>query len=162
VIRLFTLVAAGLAVATLIGLIVLWPGDVESQVAQGIAVESEKATVQMVEEGLCTGLSGQQCQLATARIESGPEKGKRIQIQLDAGGFDPDVDPGDKTRVGGGGGHRVHAPGLRAPRPDADPRGTVRAGGARLRSLARRAVARRPRHQPWDRAAVRGSGDSGR
>jgi uncharacterized membrane protein len=99
VIRLFTLVAAGLAVATILGLIVLWPGNVESQVAQGISVESEKATVQKVEEGLCTGFSGQQCQLATAVIESGLEKGKRIQLQLDAGGLDPDVDPGDKIRV---------------------------------------------------------------
>ena len=97
--RLFTLVALGLAVATVVGLIVLWPGDVQSQVAQGISVESEKATVEKVEEGLCTGLSGQRCQVATARIESGPENGKRIQIQLDAGGFDPDVDPGDKIRV---------------------------------------------------------------
>jgi uncharacterized membrane protein len=99
VIRLFTLVAVALAVATLVGLIVLWPGDVESQVAQGISVESEAATVQKVEEGFCTGLSGQQCQLATARIDSGPETGKRIQIQLDAGGLDPDVNPGDKIRV---------------------------------------------------------------
>jgi uncharacterized membrane protein len=99
VIRVFTWAAAALAAATVVGLILLWPGDVESQIAQGIAVESEKATVEKVEEGLCTGLSGQQCQLATARIESGPEKGKRIQIQLDAGGFDPDVDPGDKIRA---------------------------------------------------------------
>jgi uncharacterized membrane protein len=99
VIRLFTLAAAGLAVATVIGLIVLWPGDVQSQVAQGVSVESEKATVEKVEEGSCVGISGQQCQLATARIESGPEKGKQIQLQLDAGGFDPDVDPGDKIRV---------------------------------------------------------------
>jgi uncharacterized membrane protein len=97
--RLFTLMAAGLAVATVIGLILLWPGDVESQIAQGVAVESEKATVEKVEEGLCTGFSGQQCLLATARIESGPEEGKQIQIQLDAGGFDPDVDPGDRIRV---------------------------------------------------------------
>ena len=66
--RLFTLVAVGLAVATVVGLIVLWPCDVQSQVAQGISVESEKATVEKVEEGLCTGLSGQRCQVATARI----------------------------------------------------------------------------------------------
>ena len=97
--RAFTLAAAALAVATVVGLILLWPGEVESQVAQGVAVESEKATVQKVEEGVCIGLSGQQCQLATARIESGPEQGKLIQLQLDAGGFDPDVDPGDKIRV---------------------------------------------------------------
>jgi uncharacterized membrane protein len=99
VLRLFTWVAGALAVATVAGLILLWPGHVESQVAQGVAVESEKATVEKVEEGLCIGFSGQQCQLATAQIESGPEKGKRIQLQLDAGGFDPDVDPGDKIRV---------------------------------------------------------------
>jgi uncharacterized membrane protein len=99
VLRLFTLAAVALAVATVIGLILLWPGQVESQVAQGVAVESEKATVTKVEEGPCVGFSGQQCQLATATIESGPEKGKRIQLQLDAGGFDPDVDPGDKIRV---------------------------------------------------------------
>ncbi len=97
--RAFTLVAAGLAVATVVGLVVLWPGDVETQIAQGVAVETEPATVTKVVEGLCTGLSGQRCQLATAKIESGREEGKRIQIQLDAGGFDPDVDPGDKIRV---------------------------------------------------------------
>ena len=57
--RLFTLIAAVLAAATLVGLILLWPGQVESQVAQGVAVESEKATVTTVEEGLCVGFSGQ-------------------------------------------------------------------------------------------------------
>lgn len=98
-IRLFTLVAAALALATVAGLILLWPGHVESQVAQGIAIESEQATVQKVEEGLCVGFSGQRCQLATARIDSGREKGKRIQLQLDAGGFDPAVNPGDHIRV---------------------------------------------------------------
>src|ERR671911_1957838 len=67
--------------------------------AAGLAVESQKATVEKVEEGSCVGISGQQCQLATARIESGPEKGNQIEIQLDAGGFDPDVDPRDKIRV---------------------------------------------------------------
>lgn len=97
--RALTLVAAGVAVATLAGVILLWPGDVETQVAQGVAVETEPATVTKVEEGFCTGLSGQQCQLATATIEGGREEGNRIQIQLDAGGFDPDVDPGDKIRV---------------------------------------------------------------
>jgi uncharacterized membrane protein len=97
--RFFTLVAALLAVATLVGLILLWPGQVESQVAQGIAVDSEKAKVDRVEEGFCAGFETQQCQLVKARIESGPEKGKRIEIQLGVGGLDPNVDPGDEIRV---------------------------------------------------------------
>ena len=72
--RAFTLAAAALAVATVVGLILLWPVEVDSQVAQGVAVESERATVQKVEEGVCIGFSGQQCQLATARIQSGPRR----------------------------------------------------------------------------------------
>ena len=97
--RAFTLVAAALAVATLAGLAVLWPGEIDSQVAQGIAVDSERATVERVEEQVCAGLSGQDCQLVTARLESGERAGGAIQIQLAAGGLDPDVDPGDRIRV---------------------------------------------------------------
>ena len=97
--RAFNLVAAALAVATVVGLLVLWPGQVESQVAQGIAVDSERANVDRVEEGFCAGFATQQCQFVKARIQSGPETGKRIEIQLSAGGLDPDVDPGDEIRV---------------------------------------------------------------
>jgi uncharacterized membrane protein len=97
--RAFNLVAAALAGVTVIGLILLWPGQVESQVAQGIVVDSETAKVDRVEEAYCAGFATQQCQFVKARIESGPEKGKRIEIQLSAGGLDPNVDPGDKIRV---------------------------------------------------------------
>ncbi len=98
-IRAFTLVTAALAVATVAGLILLWPGEIDSQVAQGIAVDTETAKVERVEETVCAGFSGQQCQLVTARVESGSETGKRIEIQLGGGGLDPDVDPGDRIRV---------------------------------------------------------------
>jgi uncharacterized membrane protein len=97
--RAFNLVAAALAVATVIGLVLLWPGHVESQVAQGIAVESHKAKVDRVEERFCAGFQTQRCQLVEATIESGPETGKRIDLQLSSGGLDPDVDPGDEIRV---------------------------------------------------------------
>jgi uncharacterized membrane protein len=97
--RAFTLVAAALAVATLAGLVLLWPGEVESQIAQGIAVETETASVESVKEQACPGFTGQDCQLATARFESGPETGKRVQVQLGGGGLDPDVDPGDEVRL---------------------------------------------------------------
>ena len=97
--RTFNLVTAALAVATLAGLVLLWPGEVDSQIAQGIAVETESATVERVEEGACAGFATQNCQLATARIESGPETGKSVEIQLGGGGLDPDVDPGDDIRV---------------------------------------------------------------
>jgi uncharacterized membrane protein len=97
--RTFTLVAAALAVATLVGLVLLWPGEVDSQVAQGVGTDSEKAEVVRVEEGFCAGFATQQCQIVSARIESGAEEGKRIELQLGGGGLDPDVDPGDEIRV---------------------------------------------------------------
>ncbi len=145
--RTFNLVTAALAVATLAGLVLLWPGEVDSQIAQGIAVETESATVERVEEGACAGFATQNCQLVTARIESGPETGKSVEIQLGGGGLDPDVDPGDDIRV------------AKAPEPppgseavagtgytlyDFERRGPMLilaglfvAGGARLRALAR-------------------------
>ena len=97
--RAFSLVAAALAAGTVIGLILLWPGEVDSQVAQGIAVDSEKAKVDSVREAFCAGFQTQQCQFVEATIESGADTGKHIEIQLGTGGLDPDVDPGDEIRV---------------------------------------------------------------
>ena len=44
--RLFTAVAAVLAVATVVGLVVLWPGDVETPLAEGFAVDTQRAEVE--------------------------------------------------------------------------------------------------------------------
>lgn len=97
--RLFGATCAVLAVATLAGLVLLWPGELDSQVARGLAVESEAGEVERVEEGACPGLIDQDCQQAFVRLTSGPEAGELVQIQLGAQGFDPDVDPGDGVRV---------------------------------------------------------------
>ena len=90
---------AALAVATVAGIALLWPGDVQTQLAQGLAVEREKAKVERVTERLCAGFTEQRCQYVTFRLESGPERGRRGQIQLGAGGVEPDVDPGDEIYV---------------------------------------------------------------
>jgi uncharacterized membrane protein len=98
--RLFTGIAAALALATVLALAILWPGDVESQLAEGVTVESETGEVERVEEITCPGLVGQDCQIASVRIESGPESGKLVKIQLSGEtGLDPDVDPGDGVQV---------------------------------------------------------------
>jgi uncharacterized membrane protein len=97
--RLLTAIAALLAVATAVGLAVLWPGDPEAQIGGGIAVETERAEVTEVEETTCPGFAEQRCQTVTAVLESGPDAGQRIQIQLGATGLDPDVDPGDAIKV---------------------------------------------------------------
>jgi hypothetical protein len=88
-----------LALATLAGLVVLWPGEVESGIAEGILVDSERGTVERVEETACPGLIGQDCRQVFVRLESGPESGELVQLQLGGEGFDPDVDLGDEVRV---------------------------------------------------------------
>jgi uncharacterized membrane protein len=99
VIRRFTIVAAALAIATAIAMVALWPGHVQSRVAEGFATDSARADVTSVREGFCAGLTSQTCQFVHATIRGGGETGKRITVQLDATGLDPDVDPGDKIRV---------------------------------------------------------------
>ena len=97
--RVFSVVVAVLALATLAGVVVLWPGNVESGIAEGVLVDSERGTVERVEETVCPGLIGQDCKQVFVRLESGPESGELVQLQLGGQGFDPDVDPGDEVRV---------------------------------------------------------------
>lgn len=97
--RLFTAVAAVLAVATVGGLVVLWPGNVETPLAEAFAVDTQRAEVKRVEERLCPNFMQQTCQLVTVRLESGPDAGDDARLQLGASGLDPDLDPGDEIRV---------------------------------------------------------------
>jgi uncharacterized membrane protein len=98
--RALTAVAVILAAGTVAGLAILWPGDSQTRIQGGLAVDSEKAEVVEVRETLCPGLGNQQCQLAEARLTSGPDAGEVVELQLSAiQGFDPDLDPGDDIRV---------------------------------------------------------------
>jgi uncharacterized membrane protein len=98
--RALTAVAVILAAGTAAGLAILWPGDSETRLEGGLVVDTQEAEVAEVTETTCPGLGNQQCQLVTARLTSGGESGKRIQLQLSAvQGFDPDLDPRDDIRV---------------------------------------------------------------
>jgi uncharacterized membrane protein len=101
--RFFTAVVAALAVATVVGLVVLWPGDVETPLAEAFAVDTQRAEVTRVDERLCPNFTQQTCQFVTVRLESGPDTGDTARLQLGAsGGLDPDLDPGDQIRVSKG------------------------------------------------------------
>jgi uncharacterized membrane protein len=101
--RFFTAVVAVLAVVTVAGLVVLWPGDVETTLAEGFAVDTQRGEVQRVEETLCPNFVEQKCQFATVRLESGPNAGEDVRLQLNpSSGLDPDLDPGDEIRVARG------------------------------------------------------------
>lgn len=95
----FRVIASVVAVATVVGLILLWPGEVKSKIGEGIASKSEAAEIERVEEFACQGAGTQRCRRAVARLRSGPESGKRARLELGAGGLNPDLAVGDVVRV---------------------------------------------------------------
>jgi uncharacterized membrane protein len=98
-IRLFTTIVAAIAVATAIGMAILWPGQVETDIGESVGAGSERASVQRITEYRCQGFNTQTCRRVTIRLESGPRAGSRSQLLLGVGGVDPDVDVGDELRV---------------------------------------------------------------
>jgi uncharacterized membrane protein len=98
--RLFTGIAVALALATVVGLVLLWPGHVGAPLEGGLNTTSESAEVLKVQETACPGFGGRSCQLVTMRLTSGLDRGKKAHLRLGATGLiDPDVDPGDKIKV---------------------------------------------------------------
>ena len=96
---MFAGIAILLAVATAIGMAVLWPGDTPSGVGESIVVDSEAATVERVNQFSCQSLGTDTCGRVTVRLDSGPDEGRKTSFQIGIGGLDPDVDVGDKVRV---------------------------------------------------------------
>ncbi|HEU0024316.1 MAG TPA: YibE/F family protein [Thermoleophilaceae bacterium] len=88
-----------LALGTIFGMALLWPGEVQTRLGGSLANDSEKAEVEVVREVTCPGLASGGCQLATVRLESGPDSGRRVRIALSTGNLDPDLDSGDDILV---------------------------------------------------------------
>jgi hypothetical protein len=87
-----------LALGTVAGLVVLWPGEVGIETE--LTVDGYRAEVERVVEGLCPGFTDQRCQHVTVRLRSGPDAGESAPLLLGAtGGLEPDVDPGDDIKV---------------------------------------------------------------
>jgi uncharacterized membrane protein len=97
--RLFLGAAILLAVVTAVGLAILWPGDVEPKLGEGLAAKSERAEVERIEEFRCSGFATDRCRRVTVRLRSGGDEGETAGIELGAGGLDPELDVGDQVRV---------------------------------------------------------------
>lgn len=97
--RGFTLAVAALAVATVIGLIALWPGDVDAPVSEGLAAETERAEVTSVTYTACPPPQTGRCGEAEVRLDTGPEQGRTATLTLGGSGLEPEVEPGDQVRV---------------------------------------------------------------
>ncbi len=102
--RMLVFAVVPLLVATVAGLIVLWPqGDLPARPSNlGALIELETATVQGVVSNPCT--QGPQsvgtCQSADLRITSGPDKGSSYVLDISIGPGNPTLEKGDRIVVG--------------------------------------------------------------
>jgi uncharacterized membrane protein len=90
---------SAIAVAVVVGLIVLWPGDVEAQLSEGLTAPSERAEVQSVQTGPCPPPQPGSCGQAEIRLESGPDEGGTATLALGGTGLAPELEAGDPIRV---------------------------------------------------------------
>ena len=102
--RLLAIAVAPLLIATVVGLVALWPrGDLPSRPANlGALVELETATVSGVEVVPCSQgpQSVGRCQTAEIRITSGPDEGSTHELDISVGPGNPTLDRGDRIVVG--------------------------------------------------------------
>lgn len=102
--RILVAAVAPALLATLIGLVLLWPsGDGPDRPSVlGGAVELETATVENVRRSPC--MFGPEdrtvCQNATLRITSGPDEGSQITLDISEGPGNPSLRTGDGIVVG--------------------------------------------------------------
>lgn len=103
---LLTLLVAPFAVATVVGLFILWPahGSVEVPAAIGPQPERAEAVLLSVTRAPCSGTlddpGGPPCSTATARIRTGPHRGETVDLpETAAGGYGSLLEPGDRVII---------------------------------------------------------------
>src|SRR5918996_965079 len=97
--RLFELLVVAIAVCTIVGLIALWPGDVDAPVSEGLAADTERAEVTSVTYEACPPPQVGQCGEAEISLETGPDEGDGSTLVVGGTGVEPELVPGDEIRV---------------------------------------------------------------
>jgi uncharacterized membrane protein len=108
---LLALLVTPFAVATVVGLFILWPDHRSVDVPAAIGAQPERAEAVLVRvtRAPCSGTSDDPrtplCSSATARIGTGPHRGETVDLQQTGGdAYGARIEPGDRVivaRVGG-------------------------------------------------------------
>jgi uncharacterized membrane protein len=92
----------GLAVATAVGMAVLWPSGPGRELPPDtrLPTNTESAKVERVIEKSCADAPGTTCRTVEFRLQSGPEEGRVTSFELEAPPpLDPEIGGGDSIRV---------------------------------------------------------------
>ena len=88
-----------LALATLTGLVVLWPAGDVGGLDQALGAKTERAEIVDAQPAECRNPAVSDCESLTLALRSGPTEGDRAQIITGDSGPAPDLDAGDYVRV---------------------------------------------------------------
>ena len=90
---------AAIAAATVVALVVLWPGDSDTRLSEGLTAPTVRAEVIAVSYAPCPPPQPGTCGEAEIRIEEGSEEGGTATLSLGGTLVDPDLEVGDAIRV---------------------------------------------------------------
>ena len=97
--RPFAVAVGAVAVITLVGLVLLWPGEADTELAEGLTAPTERAEVTAVSYSPCPPPQPGTCGEAEIRIESGDEAGSTATLTLGGTLLEPELEVGDELRV---------------------------------------------------------------
>ena len=129
--RAYAAIGVVLAIATAVGLVVLWPGQPDATLSAGLTAPTERATVDTVSYQPCPPPQPGACGEALISLETGPDAGSTAVLALGSTLYEPELSVGDVLRVSAAPGVEA-PPGGAPPDPGASPgpAGTGEAGNA--------------------------------
>ncbi len=93
-------IVGAIALATIVAVVILWPGDTDTELAAGLAAPTERAEVTSVTYAECPPPQPGTCGEAEVRLDSGEDEETAI-LNLGGGGLAPELEVGDAIRVSG-------------------------------------------------------------
>ena len=97
--RLLAATAGALALLTVIGLVVLWPGHLPAGKQEAFGGPTVGARVTATSTVRCPGPTAQRCRRLTARISDGRDAGHRVSLDLGPVTVTRSLQTGDRIRV---------------------------------------------------------------
>jgi uncharacterized membrane protein len=97
--RPYALALGVVALGTAIALALLWPGEADTRLSEGLTAPTERAEVTSVRYTTCPPPQTGTCGEVEIDLESGPDAGDVTTLPLGGTAFDPELEVGDEIRV---------------------------------------------------------------
>jgi uncharacterized membrane protein len=97
--RAFRLALCAVAVATVVAIVVLWPGERKDVLSEGLTAPTERAEVTEVTSAPCPPPQPGTCVTARAVLETGADEGVMVTLPIGSGPLLPELEVGDEIRA---------------------------------------------------------------